>query len=170
MATCYEQSITIEVCTTNVKHTFGLIKHYYLRLPDKNLEIHPGRYRMGSHHTLGYMRKEYNVIECLNVCNECYKHVIGDSLQLHDVWAYPFINCESLTRGIIGQFPVSYQMYSLTLICLLLIMSLWFFPLLLVSLNLFGLHLLYHKIESGSTDIRYCAHLLQCSSSSNLIC
>lgn len=59
---CYEPAVRIKVCTTNLKFGLGLIKHYYLRVPEKNLEVHSGRYRIGSHHTLSYQKRPYNVI------------------------------------------------------------------------------------------------------------
>lgn len=151
----------VQMCKATLKNSLGLVKHYFLRIPDLELEIHPGRYPMGTHHTLGFYRHTYDVIETHRVCQFCLQRTIDESTDSHSVWLYPLVNCEALTRGLVGQLPISYQILVLPIIVLLVVLSLWFFHYLLVAIILLIVYIVAHKIESHiSPKLSYCSHLI----------
>lgn len=98
----------IVVCSKQVSATFGFVRHYFLQIPHLELEIHPGQYKYGTHHILGFTRN-FDKMWTLNVCQFCIDQILCESMKLFSVWYYPCINCETLTRGLTSGIPISFQ-------------------------------------------------------------
>lgn len=108
-------------CKTMFKYV-GFVNHHFLIIPELNLEIHPGHYKSGTHHTRGFTKK-YIVIEVINCNDEMYNYILSNSNDLTPLWYYPFINCETLTRGLLCKFPISIQFTSIICIIACIIFS-----------------------------------------------
>ncbi len=148
---------TINVCAKDVKVSFGFIRHYFIQIPHMELEIHPGQYKYGTHHVLGFTRR-YDELWTMEICESCLDQLVNESMRLFQLWYYPVINCETLTRGLVSGVPVSFQ----TLIyCSLLFSSiaiLWNFNFAFVSICLIILLFLfnnYFRIQDG----QQCLHI-----------
>lgn len=100
---------TVEVYSKSIKNTLSLFTHNYFAIPALNLEIHPGQYLYGTHHDRGRFSKRSILIGKLNLCGNCLERLMKTSANLFDVWYYPLINCETLTRGLLYHDAISYQ-------------------------------------------------------------
>lgn len=146
-------------CYTGVTSLLHLPTHYFLIVPILKLEIHPGRYYMGSYHTLGFTKK-YNVYKKSRVCEFCFKNLISLSLKLESVWFYPFINCETLTRGLLtNDIAISYQMLYVTTLFLSVVASWFKFSVLLLTLVLAVIIITVNYYHSSPTTVEECVHL-----------
>lgn len=99
---------SIEVCSKPIKNSMGFVRHHFVRIPHLQLEIHPGQYKYGTHHTIGFT-KRYDYLYIVQVCETCLLDLYTESMELFKIWYYPIINCETLTRGLTCSVPLSYQ-------------------------------------------------------------
>jgi len=99
-----------------VNKTFRIITHIYFTIPSLNLEIHPGQFFHGTHHTLGAFKRASVCVGEKKLCEKCLKDLLRNSINLTDAWYYPVINCETMTRGLIYTNPISIQTIFLTII------------------------------------------------------
>uniref|UniRef100_A0AAU8GBR3 Ac81-like protein n=1 Tax=Faxonius propinquus nudivirus TaxID=3139431 RepID=A0AAU8GBR3_9VIRU len=108
-------SYKIEVYIKHTKNTLGVLSHYFFTIPKLKLEIHPGVFYNGTHHDLGRYHKRTHKIKTFEICQNCLDFLLENAIDLKSVWYYPIINCETLTRGLIDSFPLSYQTVLLTI-------------------------------------------------------
>lgn len=106
---------TVELCRRPIRRAFQLLSHYFLRIESLDLEIHPGNYSKGTHCTIN-AKSVYTVVESYEFCTQCIDEMLNESLNMINVWYYPIINCETLSRGLCKQLPVSYQTITLSAI------------------------------------------------------
>ena len=151
------KSIEILVCRKPIRKSLGLINHFFLIIPEKQIELHPGEYYFGSYHTAGFT-KSYTVYEKFYVCKDCYEKLIEKSKKLSNIWYYPYVNCETLSRGLVGDFAISHQFVLFTLIGLstiLCFISLYFIILIvLLILLLIYINNFYYPLNTS-----LCVHL-----------
>lgn len=101
----------VEICHTSTFRFFGWFEHYFLRIKQIDLEIHPGVYQHGTHKKYGDTLK-FTVLKIVNLCKKCIVDMLTESLHVQLVWYYPLVNCESLTLGLAYNAPISVQMIS----------------------------------------------------------
>lgn len=145
------------VCYKTINSTWGLFNHYFFKIPHINLEIHPGNYKLGTHHTDGFT-KYYIEYEYRWLCNNCLKILLELSSNLYKVWYYPYINCETLTRTLIGSTPISFQTIYVTIIIASLISCIflvWMIPVSIFIILLF----IYNNNCYFPVHESYCEHL-----------
>ena len=81
----------------------------YLGIPSKGLEIHPGRFFYGTHHTLGQFQNRSIPVKHIYFCDACLPLLLEEACFLDDTWYYPIMNCETLTRALTQSYPLSIQ-------------------------------------------------------------
>lgn len=153
-----KEAIKIEVCGKPIAKTFGLIKHYFIRLEHPELEIHPGQYKKGTHHNLEFT-KGFEIYIKKIMCRECLQKLLKESNDMKMYWYYPFINCETLTKGLTGQFAISNQIVLLVLLILFLIVSFCCNYIYLLGVMVVLLVILYNNYLSSGTSLLVCHHL-----------
>ena len=151
------QSITI---FSNIKPFFlGLLSHHYLIFPSIELEIHPGKYYYGTHHTLGTFAKNSIKTGQYNLCPKCFKKILKESECLQDAWFYyPLINCETLTNGLLNKIPISIQSLIVSIFTtasILSLKSIYMWNIIIISI----LILIVLNNFSLSYKVDYCIHL-----------
>lgn len=97
-----------------VKNTFGIFVHNYFAIPELKLEIHPGRFYFGTHHNIGKFIRNSKCVKCMKFCGICIKLLLKQSIDMDDIWWYPILNCETLTRGLTQHIPISIQTLLIT--------------------------------------------------------
>lgn len=98
---------TVELSCRPVKH--GIIfLHYFLRIPQLNLEVHPGRYNFGTHHTLG-KTTHYGVLRTYYKCGNCLVKLLQDAQHIQTFPLWPLVNCETLSRLLCEDMAISFQ-------------------------------------------------------------
>ncbi|UVT30872.1 ac81-like protein [Penaeus vannamei nudivirus] len=102
------------IYSKSIKNTLNLFIHNYLSIPALELEIHPGRFYYGTHHTMGAFIKRSVIIKKLQFCEDCINKLLKQSYDLFKVWYYPIVNCETLTRGLTQNIPISIQTILIT--------------------------------------------------------
>ena len=161
-----KKSIMVFSNSKSISKSFGLFSHHFLTIPSMELEIHPGKYYQGTHHTLGTFVKNSIITGQYELCQTCFKQLMDEASNLQDVWYYPVINCETLTKGLLqntrtfgnrGVIISIQSMISMAFVmaCLLSLISMVMFGialLLILSLIILNHFCLSYKIE-------YCIHL-----------
>ncbi|UOT91836.1 Ac81-like protein [Aratus pisonii nudivirus] len=104
----------VNVYTKYINNNFGLFVHNYLSIPYLQLEIHPGRFRFGSHHSLGKFKKNSYCNKSMLFCKDCLNLLLIQSRDMENLWWFPIMNCETLTRGLTQHLPISYQTIIIT--------------------------------------------------------
>lgn len=149
----------VYVCYGKIDRSFGLFNHYFIRIPHMNLEIHPGRYEYGTHHTLGYYSKPSSILRVLTICDACVDILIQRSYRVHRWWGYfPLINCETLTKGLTFAPPISTQAVLGVGILLTAMLSIFSPALLIIAVVLFMLLLVYNNTEPSAQHTT-CQHV-----------
>lgn len=118
-----KMSYEIEVCYKAISSSFCFFNHFFMRIPKLELEIHPGKYVMGTHHCLNFT-KNYSIAEIKTICSKCLDELMNNADDLTPLWYYPYINCETLTRGLVGGIPVSFQSVSIAILLVIFVKSL----------------------------------------------
>ena len=147
----------IYVCYRPIRPALGVFNHHFFKIPDLDLEIHPGRYYMGTHHKVGYVRHA-TVYGQLILCPDCVRAVLFESKQMEDAWYFPLINCEALTKGSLGYPPISYQTIFIFTAIVCAIASIFSFSLLFVGLFFLVLTIIVNNWSSPMYTNR-CQHL-----------
>ncbi|UVX94937.1 Ac81-like protein [Callinectes sapidus nudivirus] len=109
-----EKAYTVTIYTKYLKNTCGLFVHNYIAFPELGLEIHPGRFFYGTHHNFGKFNKRTVPVKNMKFCGICVKHLLDQSNDLVNIWYYPILNCETLTRGLTQHLPISIQTILIT--------------------------------------------------------
>lgn len=104
----------IIIYSKSIKNTLNLIIHNYIAIPELNLEIHPGRFYYGTHHDIGKFKNRSEIITEMYFCKDCLDYLLYRARSLFDIWYYPILNCETLTRGLTQHFPLSIQTVLIT--------------------------------------------------------
>lgn len=149
----------IQKCSKGISNSFNLIHHYFVRIPELNIEIHPGSYTKGIILPLNDTKK-YSIKSKVYQCKNCvnlmlsYMHLTGHT------WYYPMINCETLTNGICNMSPLSFQfMTAITSFSILLCPTINFklrtFLVFIIAL----IHYIYQNNSWLNISERYCEHL-----------
>lgn len=115
---------TVYVYSKSLNNTLRAITHLYFTIPSMGLEIHPGQFFYGTHHTIGAFRKNSICIGEKTLCDKCMNKLLIQSGDLTDAWYYPIINCESMTRGLLYDNAISIQTIFLTIILTFFIIGL----------------------------------------------
>lgn len=136
---------TVNVYTKYIKNTCGLFVHNYLTIPAIELEIHPGRFYYGTHHTLGRFKRNSMCVKQMLFCSVCIRDLLQRSLDLVDIWWYPILNCETLTRGLTQHFPLSIQTLLITGIFTTFIMGFKYSCFFIITIILSLMLLLYNN-------------------------
>lgn len=110
------EQTTVEIYSKSFKNTLNIFLHNYFSIPKLSLDIHPGQFLFGTHHTKGSFPNRTNKIGEVILCEKCLKNLLEKSQNLINAWYYPIINCETLTRGLVYENPISYQTILVTLI------------------------------------------------------
>lgn len=150
----------INLFTKSCKNTCNVITHFYISIPHIQLDIHPGQFTFGTHHTTGTFPKNTKLIKTMYFCPNCLEYLLKRSKNLIDTWYYPIINCESLTRGLTQNVPISIQTILLTVAFTSLVVGIFNPYFLLVSI-LFVLILVVFNNSSypNKSFDSYCIHL-----------
>lgn len=113
--------IEIQKCSKGLRDSLYLVHHYFMRVPELNIEIHPGLYVKGVILDLNTTKK-YTIKSKSYICKSCVNFLLSYIHLTKHTWFYPVINCETLTNGICHFFPVSFQlscaMAAGTILCL----------------------------------------------------
>ena len=149
----------VYVCYRPIRPALGVFNHHFFKIPDLDLEVHPGRYNMGTHHNIGYV-KHATIYGELILCPDCVRTVLFESKQMEDAWYFPLINCEALTKGSLGYPPISYQTIFIFTAIVCAIASLFSFSLLFVGLFFLMLTIIINNWSSPMYTNR-CQHLAQ---------
>lgn len=153
-------STKIEVCEKVIRQSFGFVKHYFLRIPEIGIEIHPGHYTRGTHHNLD-TTKNYRVYATKIVCPGCLSELQQESNDMSYVWYYPFINCETLTKGLTGQVAISIQVVLYVLLALCIIASIFKSVLYVFAILVVALGLVYNNYLNCGSRLFVCHHIEQ---------
>ena len=158
--------VTVFSNSKTISSSFGILSHHYLTIPSMDLEIHPGKYYQGTHHTLGTFNKNSTKTGQYELCQNCFKNFMDEATSLQDAWYYPVINCETLTKGLLqnnGMFSKNCIIISIQALisigfimaCLLSLISNFMFIIALLSILL----LIVLNNFCLSYKIEYCIHL-----------
>lgn len=100
----------MKLCFKPIKSVFGIYNHYFLLIEEIDMEIHPGHYKYGVYMRAG-STKGYSVESNVMLCPLCLNGLINLVRTLEEVWFYPYINCETLSKGLtIGKKAISNQL------------------------------------------------------------
>lgn len=113
------EPITIYIYSKSIKNTMNIFTHKFFSIPDINLEIHPGQFFYGTHHTIGKFSNRSTLVGEHLMCQNCLTELLDAASDLSDIWYYPVINCETLTQGLLYHNAISYQ----TILCTIIITS-----------------------------------------------
>ena len=152
---------SIEIWSRQIRRSGYMFRHFWIELPEIGLEIHPGNYFLGSFHNIGTTKYGTLFAETL-LCGNCALDLIENIHYTSDVWYFPLINCESITRGLCGDTPVSWQVLITTLAITCIVLSLIWFPILIIGLILFTILVITNEILPRAvltTKYRSCIHL-----------
>jgi hypothetical protein len=156
--------ITIYLKHRRIKQSLGIFEHWFIDIPSKDIEIHPGLYNLGTHLKHGTTKNALNYLE-YTICENCFKCLVKSTFNLADVFYYPIINCESLTSYYCDTFPISAQLlFALAIVTALFLVflnKLFIF----VAILLFIGYLLYQNYISSRTYKKECNHLASTTSS-----
>lgn len=148
-------AIEIEICVQALKHTLGLIDHYYMVIGDH--EYHPGFYSRGCILPVG-TTKGYHVAFRRTVCRDCLDFIILNFNLREDkriLNLYPLLNCESFTTGFSVQ---SVAFCAVPFIGLLFLNGQTIYAILLI-LSVILTMLLHSKYVFSRTIRQRCEHL-----------
>ncbi|QBB28681.1 Ac81-like protein [Homarus gammarus nudivirus] len=109
-----EDFFDIIIYSKYIANTFGIFVHNYLSIPHMDLEIHPGKFFYGTHHNLGKFHKNSCPVKKMKFCKDCLDKLLVKARYLDDIWYYPILNCETLTRALTQHFPISFQTVLIT--------------------------------------------------------
>lgn len=147
----------IIIYTKYLKNTLGIFVHNYLSIPDIDIEIHPGQFFYGTHHTVGKFKKNSKPVKELIFCDICVRYLLYNARYLSDVWYYPILNCETLTRALTQHFPISFQTILITGIFTTIIIGIYKPILFIISILLLIVLLIYNN-SSLKMLKDYCIH------------
>jgi hypothetical protein len=143
-----------------IRRSGYVFRHYWLVLPDSlQVEIHPGNYHLGSIHNMNTTKHGELSSETI-LCAQCTEELLNSISQMPDLWYFPLINCESLSRGLIGGSPVSTQVIVTTFAIVCLLFSMVYFPLLFIGLGLFVAMVIVNKWSASITQYAKCNHVV----------
>jgi hypothetical protein len=142
-----------------IKPSFGVFDHWFFDIPDKDLEIHPGNYKFGTHLKHGTTKNAHIYME-LALCEECLNRLLRHTLSLYEVFYYPFINCETLTACHARLFPVSMQVLLGTGIIISAVGMIFNFNYLYLVLLLVIVYLVYTKYLYSTMSKVSCGHIM----------
>lgn len=148
----------IAIYTKYVKNTFGILVHNYFAIPQLHLEIHPGRFYYGTHHDYGKFKKRSECVKVMKFCELCVDYLLEKSTDLDDIWWYPILNCETLTRGLTQHIPISFQTILITCIFTTFIIGIQKVHLLLVVILFIIMLLIYNNTHYKMLKNK-CIHL-----------
>lgn len=113
--------IEIQKCSKGLRDSWYFIHHYFIRIPELNIEIHPGLYVKGVILELN-ATKQFMIKSKSYICKNCLNFLLSYIHLTKHTWFYPLINCETLTNGICHFFPFSFQLTcgiaAMTIMCL----------------------------------------------------
>lgn len=148
----------INICTAHTAISLGLFQHYFIQIPQLQLEIHPGRYKYGTHHTLGF-KTNYTVKKTSILCEYCLTQLLTRSTTVSPTWwYYPIINCETLTVGLVDKQPLSIQLLLSLAILTTGIMSIWMTSIWIIAISFLILLLLYNRLP-WIVEVTSCNHV-----------
>lgn len=86
-----------------------LLRHYYVTFesPLLQLEVHLGEMVGGTHKQIGTTNGQ--LIKEVYVCDSCFQQKLLEARYTQEFNLYPFINCESLARELVNEWPISWQ-------------------------------------------------------------
>lgn len=155
---------TVYVYSKSLNNTLKAITHLYFTIPSMGLEIHPGQFFYGTHHTIGMFRKNSVCIGEKTLCKKCMEILLKESNDLTEAWYYPIINCESMTRGLLYSNPISIQTIFLTIIVTFFIIGLIESIYLYICLIFIILLILFNNVNIlYSVDV--CPHYIELAKS-----
>lgn len=143
-----------------IKHSFGLFDHWFIDVPDKNLEIHPGNYEFGTHLTSGTTKNAH--IYCTKtVCMKCLDHILKDTVDLKYLFYYPFINCETLASHHFTNMAISTQLILLSVVVISFTLGLFNVIFFYIMVLFIIIYLLYSKYLYSTSKNYTCLHLIE---------
>lgn len=95
-----QQQHIVDIYCRALRHTFGLIDHYFLQIDDT--EYHLGYYAKGNVLPAGTTKGAHHVVH-KRLCDVCFSKIKSDYRLNEDkrlFTYYPMINCETLATGI----------------------------------------------------------------------
>ncbi|UHB41815.1 Ac81-like protein [Macrobrachium rosenbergii nudivirus] len=141
------KGINIIIYSKTIKNTCGIFTHMYLAIPEMDLEIHPGRFFYGTHHDFGKFKNRSTKVKELQFCDKCLKVLLDESIYLFDVWYYPILNCETLSRALTQHVPISIQTILCTVVFTTFVLAISMnLKILLITLFFLLLLLLYNNL------------------------
>ncbi|UBZ25568.1 Ac81-like protein [Crangon crangon nudivirus] len=149
---------TLSLYTKYLNKFINIFNHNYITVPSHDIEIHPGNFRYGTHHTLGSYAKKSHLISSISLCDPCINRLLEASYNLSRTWFFPIVNCETLSRGLVQQVPISYQTIMGTIIVSSFILSIHY-PFMLIICIVFIIWLIYMNNITPQADSYECIHL-----------
>ncbi|UBZ25666.1 Ac81-like protein [Carcinus maenas nudivirus] len=145
------------IYTKYLKNTLGIFVHNYIAIPSMELEIHPGRFLYGTHHNYGKFKKRSCVVKKMKFCDICMERMLTQANDLSNIWYYPILNCETLTRGLTQHVPISVQTILITGIFTTFIIGIQNPKLFIITFLLIIIQLIYNN-SSYKLLTDHCIH------------
>lgn len=140
-------------------HDFKYARHYFIRVDEPYVEIHPGTVKGGGYRN-AKVHKDEVIVYKKELCADCYQKLLDESYWSFSVWYFPLVNCEIISRSLIGWTPISPQNYIIAAgILITLIGVVGHLILALISFILTTILLIYWYGRSLPTQIAKCQHL-----------
>lgn len=149
----------VEMCRKRLQNSAFLISHFFIRIPELNMEIHPGIYQKGTFLDIN-STKYYQVIAEVYKCPKCIDELLLLSKRSTYAWYYPFINCETLTKGMCLGTAWSNQtitVLALTMTSTFMFVKFEVYTAFLLTLCLVIFVLIYSHFDE-TTPRYYCGH------------
>jgi len=157
--------MTSPIFTVLMKHkplklSLGLIDHWFVDIPQLNMEIHMGNYSKGTHLTSGTTKNAHTFMD-IKLCSDCTDRLVKNTIELTDIFYYPIINCETLIASNFCIIRASTQTIFYTAIVVTLIASIFKPSLIILALVILLIFVIYSKFLYCRTYSKACLHLIQ---------
>jgi len=142
-----------------VKRVLGLVDHWFIDIPSRNLELHMGFYEMGTHLSSGATQCAHNYVTKY-MCDECIDNIIGTSFRVPGIFYYPFINCETLAVRQFNYLALSTQTVLLSAVLGTFILAIISRKFVYLFLLVIIVYLIYSKYLYSVSKTKYCKHYI----------
>lgn len=144
-----------------MKKTFFLTDHWFIDIPQLNIELHYG-YNDSIQFKKSGSLHNFHVYSEIYFCNDCMLTFLETAYNDHNnniPMFQPLINCESLSSMAVGNIGFSFQVFFLILIIMFIFLSFFQFAFIFFLPVTFLIYFFYVKRNYNNTYYQCCQHL-----------
>jgi hypothetical protein len=153
------ESIELLLRHRAINHLFGLVDHWFIEIKSMDLEIHMGNYHPSTHLPAGTTQGAHTYAQIF-MCPSCINTIVKTTIDLREIFYYPFINCETLVNKHFCEVAISTQTVLITIAAISAILAICKPFFIYVLLIIVIIYFAYSKYTYSHTCIQKCVHIV----------